>query len=119
MLSTLAPWGVPLATAGIPGHGADAPLYIPAVRQVRASLGQRGLVDVGDGKMAALATRACLHAGQEVDLCPLSALQVPADLLEAYLAPIWTGEQDVPPLYPHRTPGDRAQMARATRGRRP
>ena len=32
-------------------------------------------------------------------LCLLSALQVPADLLDSYLAPVWTGEQDVTPIY--------------------
>ena len=111
MLSTLDPLGLPLATAVVPGHHADDPLYIPAVRQVRASLGQRGLLYVGDCKMAALETRAFLHAGQDFYLCPLSALQVPADLLEAYLAPIWTGEQDVTPIYRHRTPDDREQIA--------
>jgi transposase len=111
MMSTLDPLGLPLATAVVPGHHADDPLYIPAVRQVRASLGQRGLLYVGDCKMAALETRAFLHAGQDFYLCPLSALQVPTDLLEAYLAPIWTGEQDVTAIYRHQTAGDRAQLA--------
>ena len=111
MLSTLDPLGLPLATAVIPGHHADDPLYIPAVRQVRASLGQHGLLYVGDCKMAALETRAFLHAGQDFYLCPLSALQVPAALLDAYLAPIWTGKQEVTPIYRHQTPGDREQMA--------
>jgi len=111
MLSTLDPLGLPLATAVVPGHHADDPVYIPAVRQVRASLGQRGLLYVGDCQRAALETRAFLHAGQDFSLCPLSALQVPADLLAAYLAPIWTGEQAVPPIYRHRTPDDRAQIA--------
>jgi transposase len=98
LVSTLAPLGLPLATAVVPGHHADAPLSIPAVRQVRASLGQSGLLYVGDCQMAALETRAFLHAGQDCYLCPLSALQGPADLWEASLAPIWTGEQDVTPI---------------------
>ena len=63
MMSTLDPLGLPLVTAVVPGHHADDPLYIPAVRQVRASLGQRGLLYVGDCKMVALETRAFLHAG--------------------------------------------------------
>ena len=111
MMSTLDPLGLPLATAVVPGHHADDPLYIPAVRQVRASLGQRGLLYVGDCKMAALETRAFLHAGQDGSLCPLSALQVPADRLDAYLAPIWAGEQDVIPIYRPRTPGQQEQIA--------
>ena len=111
MMSTLDPLGLPLATAVVPGHHADDPLYIPAVRQVRASLGQRGLLYVGDCKMAALETRAFLHAGQDGSLCPLSALQVPADRLDAYLAPIWAGEQDVIPIYRPRTPGQQEPIA--------
>jgi transposase len=111
MLSTLDPLGLPLATAVVPGHHADDPLYTPAVRQVRASLRQRGLLYVGDCKMAALETRAFLHAGQDFYLCPLSALQVPADLLDTYLAPVWTGEQDVTPVYRHQTPGHSEQIA--------
>ena len=111
MLSTLDPLGLPLATTVVPGHHADDPLSIPAVQQGRARLGQRGLLDVGNGKMAALETRAFLHAGQDFSLCPLSALQGPADLLEASLAPLWTGQQDVPPIYRHWTAGDREQIA--------
>jgi transposase len=111
MMSTLDPLGLPLATAVVPGHHADAPLYIPAVRQGRASVGQRGLLYVGAGKMAALETRAFLHAGQDWYLCPLAALQVPAALWDAYLTPIWTGEQDAVPLYGPRTPGQVEQMA--------
>ena len=119
MLSTLDPLGLPLATTVVPGHHADDPLYIPAVKQVRASLGQRGLLYVGDCKMAALETRAFLHAGQDFYLCPLSALQVPADLLEVYLAPIWTGQQDVTPIYHHRTAGDREQIAEGSEVQEP
>src|SRR5262249_44523532 len=92
-------------------HHADDPLYTPAVRQVRASLGQRGLLYVGDCKMAALETRAFLHAGHDFYLCPLSALQVPADLLDTSLAPVWTGEQAVTPIYRYRTPGHPEQIA--------
>jgi len=69
--------------------------------------------------MAALETRARLHAGQDFYLCPLSALQVPADLLDAYLAPVWTGEQDVIPLYHHRTPGHPEQIAEGYERREP
>src|SRR5262249_12579639 len=119
MLSTLDPLGVPLATAVVPGHHADDPLDIPAVRQVRASLGQHGLLYVGDCKIAALETRAFLHAGQDFYLCPLSALQVPADLLEAYLAPIWTGEQDVTPVSRPQTAGDQEQIAEGSEVQEP
>ena len=119
MLSTLDPLGLPLATTVVPGHHADDPLSIPAVQQGRARLGQRGLLDVGNGKMAALETHAFLHAGQDFSLGPLSALQGPADLLEASLAPLWTGQQDVPPSIAtgRRATGNR--LPRATRCKSP
>src|SRR5437763_2872129 len=53
-LATLDPLGLPLATAVVAGQRADDPLYVPAIRRVRRSVGQRGLLYVGDGKMAAL-----------------------------------------------------------------
>jgi transposase len=60
---------------------------------VRASLGRRGLLYVGDCKMGALETRASIQAGQDFYLCPLSELQLPAAVLEGYLVPVWTGQQ--------------------------
>jgi len=38
-------------------------------------------------------TRATLQAQGDYYLCPLGTKQVPDDLLEAYLQPIWAGEQ--------------------------
>ncbi len=49
--------------------------------------------------MAAFATRADLAASQEQYLCPLSALQMPAATLHAVLAPVWTGEQALTPVF--------------------
>jgi transposase len=111
MLSTLDPLGLPLATAVVPGQRADDPLYTPAITQVRESLGQRGLLYVGDCKMAALETRALLQGGRDFYLCPLSALQVPPDLMEAYLAPVRAGEQALTPIYHPRGPGQPTKVA--------
>jgi transposase len=111
MLSTLDPLGLPLATAVVPGQRADDPLYTPAITQVRESLGQRGLLYVGDCKMAALETRAFLQGGGDFYLCPLSALQVPPDMVEAYLAAVRAGEQALTPIYRQRVPGQPIQVA--------
>lgn len=119
MLSTLDPLGLPVATAVVPGQRADDPLYIPAITQVRESLGQRGLLYVGDCKMAALETRACLQEGGDFYLCPLSALQVPPDLCAAYLAPVWTGEQALTPIYRQRAPSQPTQIAEGYERREP
>jgi transposase len=83
VLASLDPLGMPLATDVLSGERADDPLYLPVIARVRAGLQQRGLLYVGDCKMAALQTRACIHAQGDYYLCPLSALQVsPAQIAE-------------------------------------
>ena len=86
MLATLDPLGMPLATEVHSGERADDPLYLPAIARVRACLNTPGLLYVGDCKMAALDTRARIQAAGDYYLCPLSALQVPADVLAQQLA---------------------------------
>ncbi|MBI3973994.1 MAG: transposase [Chloroflexi bacterium] len=98
MRSTLDPLGLPLATDVLPGQRADDPLYVPAIARVRATLGRRGLLYVGDAKMAALETRAVVHAGGDHYLCPLPAGQLPADWRETYLAPVGAGTQPLTPI---------------------
>jgi transposase len=101
LLATLDPLGLPVATAIVSGEQADDPLYRPAIAQVRSTLGQRGLLYVGDCKMAALQTRAAVVAQHDYYLCPLAATQVPPDLLEQYLQEAWAGAQ--PPTRVERT----------------
>jgi transposase len=93
MMSALDPLGMPVVTDVVPGQRADDPLYVPAITRVRESLGRCGLLYVGDCKMAALDTRAHLHAGGDYYLCPLSETQLPPALLADYLTPVWAGEQ--------------------------
>jgi transposase len=93
MLSALDPLGLPLATEVLPGDRADDPLYRPALERVRASFEQRGLLYVGDAKMAALATRAHVQVGGDYYLCPLSATQLSSEHLTALLAPVWAQQQ--------------------------
>lgn len=93
MLSALDPLGMPVVTQVVEGHRSDDPLYIPAIQQVRDSLGRSGLLYVGDCKLAARETRAFVQAGGDFYLTPLSKVQLPDDSLQAYLAPVWRGEQ--------------------------
>ena len=93
MLATLDPLPLPLVTQVLPGQSADDPLYAPAIREVRRSLGRGGLLYVGDAKMAALATRGLLVAGQDYYLCPLPAVQLPPDWESEYLAGVLDGTQ--------------------------
>jgi transposase len=100
MLSALDPMGMPAVSLVVSGEQADDPLYQPAIRRAQQSVGQRGLLHVGDCKMAALATRAYVQASQDFYLCPLSEVQLPADWQMAYLTPVWTGEQSLTPHLP-------------------
>lgn len=111
MLSTLDPLGMPLATMVLPGQRADDPLYIPAITQVRKGLGRGGLLYIGDCKMGALETRAFTQAGGDFYLCPLSETQLPPEALEAYLAPVWSGEQGLTPIYREEEHGESEQIA--------
>ena len=111
MLAALDPMGMPVATDVVPGQRADEPLYVPAMTRVRASLERRGLLYVGDCKMGALETRAFLHAGGDYYLCPLSALQVPPEVLEGYVAPVWTGQQRLRRIYRTAANGKRHLVA--------
>jgi transposase len=110
-LATLDPLGMPLVTAALSGERADDPLYIPAIRRVRESLERRGLLYIGDCKMAALATRAFVQAGGDFYLCPLSQTQLPPEELEAYLAPVWDGKQALGDVYREKENGERERIA--------
>jgi len=93
MVAALDPLGMPVATQVVAGNQADDPLSIPAIAQVRAGLARRGLLDVGDVKLMALATRAHLQVGQDNSLGPLSALQGPPAELARAVQAVWNGEQ--------------------------
>ena len=105
LLGVLDPLGMPVATLVVAGQRADDPLYVPAIERVRQGVGRRGLLYVGDCKMGALHTRAVLHAGDDLYLMPLSALQLPETELHTYLQPVWTGEQTLTPVYRPRANG--------------
>jgi transposase len=78
-LASLDPLGMPLATEVLSGEHADDPVYLPIIARVRSGLQQKGLLYVGDCKMASLQTRANIAAQGDFYLCPLSALQVPPE----------------------------------------
>ena len=95
----LDPLGMPLVTAVVAGNTADDPLYIPAIRAVRESLGKGGRTYVGDCKMAALNTRAFVASGGDFYLCPLSQLQLSAAKRRELLKPLWDGTQALESVY--------------------
>ena len=92
MLSSLDPLGLPLGIEILSGKNADDPLYVPAVERARRSLKQRGVLYIGDSKMASFKTRSFIADGGDFYLCPLP--QVPyQQALEAYLRPVWEDRQ--------------------------
>ena len=111
MLSALDPLGMPLVTQIVSGESADDPLYIPAIQQVSQSLDEHGMLYVGDCKMAALRTRAFVQAQNDYYLCPLSETQLPDAVLEAYLRPVWQGEQLTTAIYRNNAAGEREKLA--------
>lgn len=95
MLSTLDPLALPVGVSVLDGSRADDPLYIPAIQDVRATLGA-GLLHVGDSKMAARDIRAHIASHGDYYLCPLPALQ--REDWDTYLAPVRRGEVELLPL---------------------
>jgi hypothetical protein len=100
-----------VATDIVPGQRADDPLYLPAITRVRESVGRRGLLDVGDCKMAALETRASLQAGGDFYLCPLAEIQRPPHVLEDYLGPVASGQQPLTRITRLTATGTRQHLA--------
>lgn len=111
MLAALDPLGMPVVTDVLSGNRADDPLYIPSITRVRESVGHRGLLYVGDCKMASLDTRAFVQAGGDFYLCPLPEIQLSSETLEAYLTPIWTEEQALTPVYREKTTSEQELVA--------
>ena len=99
MMASLDPLAMPLVTQIVAGNSADDPLYLPAVEQVRASLQKRGLLYVGDCKMASLQTRGGISAGEDFYLCPLSAVQMPAEQLASRFQPVLDGKQELQAIW--------------------
>jgi len=60
---------------------------------VQKSLGRSGLLFVGDGKMAAHATRAFSALSGDDYLCPLPQVQLAEGELEVALERVWSGDQ--------------------------
>ncbi len=99
MLGALDPLGLPLATLVVAGHRADDGLYLPAWQQVRAVLGQSGLLYIGDSKMEALVIRATLAAEGDTYLTPLSLKGQQEALLAELLASVWQKKQELTEVY--------------------
>lgn len=99
MLASLDPLGLPLATLVVPGNEADDGLYQPALERARSVVGQGGRLYVGDAKMAARATRACLQASGDYYLTPLPLTGEVPTLLQKLLGPVRRRQQPLQRVY--------------------
>jgi len=111
LLATLDPMALPLVTNVVAGGRADDPLYCPAIKAVRSSLGCRGLLYVGDSKMASLPTRAYIHAGHDFYLTPLPEKQLPSDWQSEYLGPVHSGQVQTESISRVRSDGQLVEIA--------
>jgi transposase len=84
MLGSLAPWGMPLATAVVSGERADDGFDIPIMERVRLGLPPPGLLLVGDGTMSALDTRASLGSPQDLSVSPVPLTGPTAAAMDAW-----------------------------------
>jgi len=94
-LSALDPLGLPLGVTIVSGQRADDGLYVPAIKQAQQTLGQSGLLYIGDCKMAALPTRAYVQQSGDYYLCPLSGVQVNEAALQRLVLPVQAKRQPV------------------------
>src|SRR5688572_9964133 len=89
---------MPLVTDVVPGSRADDPLYVLSLERVKASLGQSGLLYVGDCKMASRQTRAWVVSQGDYYLCPLPQVQLAEGELEAALEAVERREVTLSPV---------------------
>jgi transposase len=115
-IAALAPLGLPLATAVVPGNKADDPLYIPVIKTVQASCGTGARLYVGDCKMASLQTRAFVADSGDFYLCPLSESQLGQAERAALLQPVWDGRQALEVLWRQEPEGASQQQQRVAEG---
>ena len=74
MLAALDPLGVVIAADVVAGPRADDGLYLPTILRLQTTLGESGLLYIGDAKMGALSTRAYLQATGNQYLVPLAQI---------------------------------------------
>ncbi len=99
MLGTLDPLGLPLAADVVTGSAGDDPLYVPVYRRIRETLGQAGLLYIGDCKMGAIETRAVIAHGGDLYLVPLPRTGGIPDLLAEQVDKVVTGKVKPKSIY--------------------
>lgn len=83
----------------VPGNCADDPLYLPLIRRVRKQLGRKGLLYIGDCKMAALEIRAELADKEDYYLMPLPRTGENPRLIDDWIEQAVTGRHQLQYLW--------------------
>ena len=99
MAAAAEPSGHLLACDVHPGQCADDPLYTPLLQRVRRIVGGNGLLYAGDGKMAALATRAEIAAHHDFYLVPLPLTGETAAQVATWVTAVVDGAQEATLLW--------------------
>jgi transposase len=99
MAAAAEPSGHLIACDVQPGQSADDPLYTPLIQRVRGIVDRTGLLYAGDGKMAALATRAEIAAHDDFYLVPLPLTGETAAQVETWVTAIVDGPQEATLLW--------------------
>jgi transposase len=110
MLASLDPMGLPLAADVVSGGAADDPLYVPIYLRIRKTLGQSGLLYIGDCKMGAIETRAVIVDGGDYYFTPLARVGEVPSLLDEQLDKVLGEKIELTPVYfPEDLPSDPKQ----------
>jgi transposase len=85
MAAVTQPLAFALSTDVVPGNTPDDGLYWPSIQRVRRLLGKKGLLHVGDNKMAALDTRARVAHSEDFYSMPLPNTGMTAKLISSWI----------------------------------
>src|SRR5262249_18359768 len=85
MAAVTGPLAFPLSTDTLAGNTPDEGLYWPSIQRIQKLLDKKGLLHVGDNKMAALDTRARVAHSEDFYLMPLPNTGQTAKLMSSWV----------------------------------
>lgn len=98
MLASLDPLGVIVAADVVAGNAADDPLYLPIIDRLCDDWQTKGLLFIGDCKLASLANRAHIHQRDHWYLAPLAQVGDVPEQLRVWVQKALDGDVRLLPL---------------------
>lgn len=95
MLVTLDPLSLPLSVYTVAGNRNDETIYVPTIQEAELSIGKKGILYVGDSKMANPTTSSYLVLGQNYYLNPLSEPYLSKKDFERYIQTALADTQNI------------------------